>query len=334
MTGKKFLIAGLGSIGRRHLHNLELLGETNISLFRTHKSTITEKDLKGYPVFSDLGDALACKPDSVIVSNPTSLHMNVAVPAAEAGCALLIEKPLTHKLDELTAFEMVLDRKKLLVMTAYQFRFNPGLKKIKDILKKGALGEPLSFHCRWGEFLPDWHPWEDYRASYAAKKELGGGVVLTLSHPLDYLVWFFGNVTDLFAHTGKNSRLELDCEDSADVVMNFQSGLAGTLHLDYYCQPKQHEINIICSEGTIFWDYETSNVITRNAKGEESVFVVPPDYERNNMYREEMKNFIDCMDGEAMPACTYEDGKKALKLAIGILHSGKYNQRVVFESTK
>ena len=334
MTRKKFLIAGLGSIGRRHLHNLELLGETDISLFRTHKSTIEDSNLKDYHVFSVLEEALASKPDSVIISNPTSFHMNVAVPAAEAGCALLIEKPLSHELDELMAFEKVLDRKKTIVMTAYQFRFNPGLKKIKEILQNGTLGKPLSFQCKWGEFLPGWHPWEDYRKSYAANRNLGGGVVLTLSHPLDYLLWFFGNVKDLFAFTEKNSSLELDCEDTADVVFNFQSGVAGTLHLDYFCQPKQHEINIICSEGTIFWSYETSNVVASHANGEESVFTAPLDYERNNMYQEEMKHFIDCMDGKAKPPCTYEDGKRALKLAIGILHSGKYNQRVVFEGTK
>ena len=334
MSKKKFLITGLGSIGRRHLHNLELLGETDISLFRSHKGTIEDENLRNYPEFSDLGEALASKPDAVIISNPTSLHMNIATPAAEAGCALLIEKPIANNLDELTSFEKVFDRENPLVLTGYQFRFNPGLIKIKELLQKKHLGKPLSFQCKWGEYLPGWHPWEDYRKSFAAKKALGGGVVLTLSHPLDYLLWFFGNVKELFAFTGNSSDLEIDCEDTANVVLNFQSGVTGTLHLDYYCQPKQHELNIICSNGTIFWDYETSQVETRNASGEETVFTAPVDYERNKMYQAEMQHFIDCMNGTAKPVCTYEDGKRALALAIGILQSGKYNQRVIFNGTK
>jgi predicted dehydrogenase len=332
MASKKFLIAGLGSIGRRHLKNLESLGERDISLYRTNKSTIPGDEIKDYPVYTELKAALDSHPDAVIISNPTFLHMQVATPAAEAGCALLIEKPLAHQLDDLMAFEGVFNRKKNLVLTAYQFRFNPGLIQMKELLDNNSVGRPISFQGTWGEYLPGWHPWEDYRSSYAANSEMGGGVVLTLSHPLDYLIWLFGSVKDLFANTGKKSSLELQCEDHADVILNFQTGIAGVLHLDYYRQPKRHDLSVRCSDGVISWDYTTSNVVVEINDGEKITHAAPEGFERNDMFMAEMRHFINCMDGKATSVCDYEDGKKVLRLATGILQSGRYRERVIFDS--
>ncbi|MBI2330734.1 MAG: Gfo/Idh/MocA family oxidoreductase [Chloroflexi bacterium] len=88
----KYLIAGLGSVGRRHMRNLVALGEMDIVLYRTHKATLPDDELAGYPVETDLAEALKRhKPDAVIISNPTSLHLDVAIPAAEAGCAILLD---------------------------------------------------------------------------------------------------------------------------------------------------------------------------------------------------------------------------------------------------
>lgn len=331
MATKKFLIAGLGSIGRRHLKNLESLGEKNITLFRTHKSTISAGGLADYPVFTDLSAALADPPDAVIVSNPTALHMQVALPAAEAGCALLIEKPLAHQMDALMPFEKVVNQRNSIVLTAYQFRFNSGLQQIREMIAQETLGRPLSFQCTWGEYLPAWHPWEDYRHSYAANRDMGGGAVLTLSHPLDYLMWIFGNVAELFASTGNESDLELQCEDYADVILKFQSGVVGTLHLDYYRQPKRHDLEITCANGVICWDYKTSSVIVPDGNEKKRVFSPPTSFNRNQMFVDEMRHFIDCLEGKATPICDYEDGKKALKLGWGILQSGHYHKRVVFE---
>ena len=326
----KFLIAGLGSIGRRHLRNLAALSQDDILLYRTHHATLDDAELAAYPVETDLDAALAQKPDAVIIANPTALHMGVAVPAAQQGCALFIEKPLAYRSEDLADLEAALQAGTSRVLSAYQFRFNPGLAKIKQLLDGGAIGRPLSFQSYWGEYLPDWHPWEDYRQSYAARKELGGGVVLTLCHPMDYLRWLFGDVREVFAFTGHLSDLEVDVEDTAEVVLRFENDITGTLHLDYWRRDKRHDVEVVGTSGTLYWDYADSAVRLRTPQGEQR-FPAPEGFERNQMFLDEMAHFIELAAGQTPSRCTFEDGKKALELAWGILQSGHYHQRVIYD---
>jgi len=171
----KVLIAGLGSIGRRHLRNLLALGVDDILFYRTHKSTLPDEELESFPVEENLETALNKQPDAVIVSNPTALHLDIAIPAVQKGCHLFLEKPIAaeydQRVEELVSLAGLMDVKTLV---GFQFRFHPVLFQIKEILDSGELGRPLSFNVHWGEYLPDWHPWEDYRLSYAARKDLGG----------------------------------------------------------------------------------------------------------------------------------------------------------------
>jgi len=200
----RFLIAGLGSIGRRHLRNLQALGESDIVLYRTGRSTLPEEDLTGFAQESDLQRALSVhQPDAVIVANPTALHLDVAIPAAEAGCAILLEKPISHSLDRLDLLENAAARSGSRILMGFQFRFHPSLVRAKELIAAGNIGRVISAHVHFGEYLPAWHPWEDYRLSYAARPDLGGGVVLTQSHALDYLRWLIGDVADVWALTGR-----------------------------------------------------------------------------------------------------------------------------------
>ena len=190
----KFLIAGLGSIGRRHLRNLQALGETDIVLYRTRRATMPEDELSGLPVETDLHRALDGRPDAVIVANPTALHLEVALQAAEAGCHIFLEKPVSSSLDGLDRLADAAVNSGSRILVGFQFRFHPTLQKAAQLIKDGAIGDVLTIHARWGEYLPNWHPWEDYRSSYAARSDLGGGVTLTLTHPLDYIRWLAGDV--------------------------------------------------------------------------------------------------------------------------------------------
>ncbi len=327
----KFLIAGLGSIGRRHLNNLLALGQKDIVLYRTNKSTLGDDGLQGFPAECEIQKALRHKPDAVIISNPTALHMDIAIPAATDGCALFIEKPLASSPDDLMQLEDILKEKGNIVFSAYQFRFNPGLRKIDQLLHDRIFGEPISFDCYWGEYLPDWHPWEDYRKSYSATAALGGGVVRTLCHPFDYLGWLFGEPEGLFAVTGKASSLELDVEDFADVIINYKNGVTGRIHLDYYRRPVRHDLEITCSDGVLFWDHATSNVKAQKQDESEEIYPAPADYERNQMFLDEIRHFINLVEGKEQKICDFSDGKKALQLATSVLRSGYYQQRVIFD---
>jgi predicted dehydrogenase len=205
----KFLIAGYGSIGRRHMRNLLALGERDIVLYRSHRSTLPDEELAGFQVETDLQKALEASPQAVIIANPTAIHLDVAIPAAERGCHILLEKPVSHNLERLPELKAALKRGGGRVLVGFQFRFHPCIVKAAALLKDGAIGKPLSAHAHYGDYMPGWHPWEDYRKSYSARDELGGGVALTLCHPLDYLRWLMGEVSSVWAFTGKISDMEI-----------------------------------------------------------------------------------------------------------------------------
>jgi predicted dehydrogenase len=325
----KWMIAGLGSIGRRHLRHLLALGERDILLYRTRRSTLPDADLEGLPVETDLQAALAFHPDAVIVANPTALHLDVAIPAAEAGCYLLLEKPVSHDLTRVEELRRALERHGRTALVGFQFRFHPGLQKTAALLQEGAIGGPLSVHAHWGEYLAGWHPWEDYRRGYSARADLGGGVVLTLSHPLDYLLWLFGGVRSLWAFTGRLGDLELEVEDTAEVGLQFASGMLGSVHLDYNQRPPAHWLEVVGCQGSLRWD-NTSGAVSWVTAGQEQpeVFAPPPGFERNQLFLSEMRHFVQVVRGETSPLCSLDDGIQALRIALAVHQSMREEQKV------
>lgn len=318
----RFLIAGLGSIGRRHLRNLQAAGEQDILLYRTGRSTLPGDELEGLPVYSDLNAALAQNPQAVIISNPTALHLDVAIPAAQAGCHLLIEKPVSHSLDRLDLLQTAAAQSGARILVGYHFRQHPGLQLVRQHLKAGIIGRPLSVHAHWGEYLPGWHPWEDYRQAYSARRDLGGGVILTLSHPLDYLRWLCGEIYECFAFIGHLGDLELDVEDTAEISLRFENGTLGSLHLDYNQRPSAHTLEIVGSEGTLKWDSTSGGVaLFQETRGVWQNFPAPAGFERNDLFESEIRHFLAVARGETEPVCTLEDGIRDLEWALLALHS-------------
>jgi predicted dehydrogenase len=313
----KFLIAGLGSIGRRHLRNLLVLGERDILLFRTHQSTLPDEELAGFPVETDLQAALDRRPAAVIVANPTAHHLDVAIPAARSGCHLLLEKPISHSLERVGELESAVRQGGGQVLVGFQFRFHPGLLQAAHLLAAGAIGRPLSARGVYAEYLPGMHPWEDYRRSYSARQDLGGGVILTLCHPLDALRWLLGEVQSVWAFTGQLNELELGVEDTAEIGLRFESGVLGSARLDYNRQPPAHHLEIVGTGGTLFWDNATGVLqVYRVERGEWELIHPPAGFERNDLFLAEMRHFLEVVRGEAAPQCTLEDGRKALELAL------------------
>jgi predicted dehydrogenase len=318
----KFLIAGLGSIGRRHMRNLLALGQRDIILFRTQQSTLPDDDLTNFPTETNLEKALSQKPDAVIVSNPTSLHLEVAIPAALAGCHLLLEKPISHSMDRVDELCKSVEIGGGKVLVGYQYRFHLGLQKVKDLLIDGVIGHSLSVRAHWGEYLPGWHPWEDYRQGYSGRTDLGGGVVLTLSHPLDYLRWLLGEVHEVWAFSGNLGELGVDVEDSAEIGVKFANGVIGSIHLDYLQQPPNHYLELIGTDGTIRWDYANGGVsLYRSQEKAWRNLPIQDGYERNDMFLAEMSHFYDLVRGQVKPMCSLNDGIHAMKLALAAKRS-------------
>src|SRR5262249_48594041 len=159
-----------------------------------------------------------------IVSNPSACHLPVALAAARAGAHVLIEKPLSHDLAGLDDLEEAVEARGLAAVVGFQFRFNPGLRQLRTWVRAGHIGTVVSAQAHWGEYLPEMHPWEDYRTGYAARTDLGGGVLLTLCHPFDYLRWIVGDIDDVRAQESRTETLGLSVETSVDVTLGFTSG--------------------------------------------------------------------------------------------------------------
>lgn len=325
----KILIAGLGSIGRRHFRNLIALGETDIVIYRTQKATLPDDELAGYSVEVNLIEALEKhRPQAVIISNPTALHLDVAIPAAQAGCAILLEKPISHNLSRVDELRRAVAESGSKVLVGFQFRYHPTLNKAKELIVAGALGKVLTVHAHWGEYLPNWHPWEDYRESYAARADLGGGVIVTLTHPLDYLRYLLGEVAALWSFNGHISPLEMDVEDVAEIGLRFKSGAIGGLHLNYVQRPPVHRLEIVGTAGTLRWDNADGlltlfqspdafgGIYPQPQPTAEHRFMPPDDFERNQLFVAQIRHFLDVAKGESDPICSLEDGIRALELAL------------------
>jgi len=321
----KILIAGYGSIGRRHFRNLLNTGIDDILFYSSQKSTIEKEEISGYIIETDLEKALAHKPDAVIVSNPTSLHLEVAIPAAKADCHLLIEKPLSHNMERLDEFRKIIDETGKKVLMGFQFRYHPGLRQIKELLTEKKIGEPLSVRAHWGEYLPDWHPWENYRDGYSARADLGGGVILTICHPLDYLRWLLGEINSVQAFLGYDGELGLiEVEDTAEINLKFENGVIGNVHLNYNQRPPVHDLEIIGSEGTIYWnglDGLLKVYLAETGKWKE--YFLDENFERNDLFLAELNHFIDIIRTEKAPNCSLDDGIMIQK----IIHASKQSDR-------
>lgn len=325
----KFLIAGFGSIGRRHFRNLNALGERNIIFYRTGNSQLPDEELSGHIVEQDLDKALTHKPDAVIVANPTALHLDVAIPAAKAGCHLFLEKPISHTLERVDELQAVVKTSGSQVLVGFQFRFHPGLQKAVEVLATGQLGRPLSARAHWGEYLPGWHPREDYRQGYSARADLGGGVLLTLCHPFDYLRWLLGDVNAVWASASRTGQLEIDVEDQAEVGLEFPDGTLASVHLDYLQRPASHWLEIVCSGGLLHWDAESGLLrVVDVDKGTEHEIRTPAGFERNDLFLEQMRHFIEVVKGKAKPSCTLEDGRHALEISVAAQRSAAEGRKI------
>ena len=335
----KFLIAGLGSIGRRHFRNLLALGEKDIVLLRTRKATLPDDELTGYPVETDIHEALKKhQPDAVIVANPTALHLDIAIPTAEAGCHILLEKPISDSLNRIEELKKAARKSGIKILVGFQFRYHPTLNKARELIQSNALGKVLTVHAYWGEYLPQWHPWEDYRQSYAARDDLGGGVIRTLTHPLDYLRYLIGEVESLWSFNGHISALELDVEDVAEIGLKFANGAIGGVHLNYFQRPPVHRLEIVGTNGTLRWD-NTDGILHLQQMpmpfGSFSedppapviqTFSPPVGFDRNQLFVAQTRHFIETIQGKKEPVCTLEDGIMALRLALAAKASSTSNQ--------
>lgn len=285
----------------------------------------------GIAGFSHLDQVLDLVPEAVVICTPPVFHTDIAVASVMRGCHLFIEKPLAHTLDKLDGLEQEVTRRGLVTLVGCNFKFHPNFIKMKEILLDGTIGKILSARCQFGQYLPDWHPWEDYRQGYSARSDLGGGILLD-SHEFDYLSWFLGDIKRLVCFAGKISALEIDTEDTAEVLLEFASGTIAGMHLDYTQRAYQRNYEFFGEKGTLKWDFNEKKVsLFCSSNKEWQFFPEPADYDLNNMYIEEMKHFLQCLKGESTSITDFARGKRILKAILAAKESAKRNLVISLE---
>ena len=192
----KILICGSGSIATRHYKNLISLGYEDIIFYKSTKFFRSAK-LKKKLIFYDLKNALNEKPDVAFICNITSKHVTTAIECAKRNCHLFIEKPISNNLKNIQDLKKIIKKNNLFLFVAYMIRFHPLIKKIKALIENKKKAKIFYATSIWGEYLPGWHPNENYKKSYAANKKFGGGVRLTLSHDLDLMCYLFGKIESM-----------------------------------------------------------------------------------------------------------------------------------------
>jgi len=334
----RVLVVGLGGIGQRHVRNLRALlgGRLELSALRAlgRSEVITDgleiepgADLEsryGIRTVRTLAEGLSLRPEAVLVCTPSAFHLETARAAVEAGSAVFIEKPLSHSWDGVPELIDAVERRGVPAAVGFQLRFHPLLRRVRELLEHGAIGPVLAARFQVGEYLPGFHRYEDYRSLYAARRELGGGVVLSQIHELDYAGWFFGPPRRLFALGGHLSSLEIDVEDVASILMECESGgrrFPVHVHLDYVQRPAARTCEIVGDDGRIGVDLRALTLQRWDGAGRLVESHVEEGFERNRLFLDEIRHFLGCIDGRGSPAVSVREGARSLRTALAVLES-------------
>ena len=327
----KALVVGYGSIGKRHIKNLSSMPNMKI-IVNTKRDGDKFLENKNCTIHTSLDLCIDEKPDFAIISNVTRLHIETAVKLANAGIHFLMEKPLSHNENGITKLLNLVKRKKLITLIGCHLRFEPCIIKIKEMIGKKKIGKVLAVQAENSSYLPDWHPYENYKESYAAKKELGGGIVLTSIHELDYLYWLFGKITDVFSITGKFSDLELSCDDMSSILLKFKAGIVGEVHLDFFQRSIVRQCKIIGTKGIISCDINLNRIKLYNPITKKwSIKLDLRKHDKNEAYKRELDHFIKCVQNNKKSINDVVEGANVLKIALSAIKSSKIKKLVLIK---
>jgi predicted dehydrogenase len=336
---KRCLFVGLGGIGQRHLRNLrELRGEgVAVDAFRVRREqTVVNDTLQvvageeleqkyGVSVFDELDAALAQRPDVVFVTNPSSLHVEITRRALEASAHVFVEKPLSHSLEGVAELVKQSNSRGLVGYVAYQLRFHPGFVRTSEALAQGLIGRPLFAEAVVGEYLPGFHPYEDYRRMYASRRDLGGGVTLSQIHEIDFLIALLGRPERVFSLGGKLSSLEVDVDDVSSSLLEFRGAegrvLPVRLHQDFLQRPGERRCVLVGELGKLEWSLSGRSLRRWNAQGELCESHDYSEFPRNQLFMSELAHFFECVERGATPNVTLGSGAESLAVALAILES-------------
>lgn len=305
----RIAIIGCGSIGRRHATNLHEMGGNELLLvdpaFSRAQALAQELNAKAFCAFED---AYPEAPELAMICSPTRLHLEAAWQAIEIGCDVFVEKPLSDSMTGVSELVDAAERRGCVLFAGYNFRFDPIVVQAREWAKEGKAGHITSARFHFGSYLPCRHAEEDYRKGYGARRDLGGGVILDAVHEFDLAIWFFGMPRAIYAHGGSYSNLEIDVEDTAEIVMSYEGSVV-SIHLDYLQMPAQRRLEFIGTKGSIRADLFERTV--------EYFDGVAQAWQRSECesnldasYKSEMRHVMECVERRTRPMV---DGRTAMQ---------------------
>ncbi len=334
----KILFVGLGSAGQRHLRNLLGIFKNDITIaaYRSHKSErvfmpdmqIAEGEVLSekysFKEYENYDEALEMQPDIVFITNPNSMHLSYALKAAQKGCDLFIEKPICTEIERADELVNKIRKNNIICQVGFQYRYHPCVLLMKEYLDSKKLGRVVSVYAEIGECLTMMHKYEDYREMTESRSELGGGVVLSQIHELDFLQWLFGIPDKVYSVGGKLGDFEINVEDTATTLFRYcKDGVEFdvTLHQDFFQYPPVRKCRVIGTEGRLeintlencflYEDYETGNSVEERFDG----------FARNEMFIAELKDFLDCVKTRREPECNAVSALASTRVALAVKKS-------------
>ena len=326
----RFAIIGFGSAGARALEVLRELRPEAEFLVVSRKSAPGE----GFWSTSSLDDVVAFAPDALILAGPATTRSDVLRQLGTLGVPVFIEKPLSHTPGDAVAVIELLGPAVKRSQVGYNLRFSQSLIAYRDLIRGGRLGRVVRFTSETAQYLPDWRPGKDYRDTVSARADMGGGVLLELSHELDYLRWIFGEWDWVSAWTGRTSSLEIDVEDAALVTIGIEGDevvtpVVGQLSLDFVRRDKVRTVTAVCESGTLRWD-GIARTVELYESSESQWKTVVTDSGLQSTYRAQWDSFLSVVEKGGVPLVAASDGVAVLRAVEAIRHSHEQNGARVF----
>lgn len=312
----KILFVGVGSIAKRHIRNLARVSDKRkipiqIDIIRSgHGSDLPDDICRLISEQYSLHDEVPFDYDIAFITNPTSLHYEALKTYSSHTRHIFIEKPIFDNADyDISALNLCEDS---IYYVACPLRYSAVLQYVKNNVD---CTKAIAVRSICSSYLPDWRPGTDYRSTYSAHKDLGGGVSIDLIHEWDYLTWLFGTPSKVDAVIGKYSDLKIDSDDSALYVAS-NDHMTYELHLDYYGRNTERLLQIFMPDQTIEADLTNSKVIFRCQGVEDKIIDLKE--ERDVFQIRELEHFLDIVDGKCENDSDIEHAVKVLYLTQGV----------------
>ena len=263
-----------------------------------------------------------------MIANPAPFHVPTARQLCRLGTHLLVEKPLSDDLQGVTDLIEACEARSLVLMVGYNFRYSASLQIMHETLQQGRIGAPRIIKAEVGQYLPDWRPAADYRSSVTARKALGGGALLELSHEIDLVCWLMCPPLSVRALTAQVSDLDIDVKDTVEIILRFPQNRVGYIHLDMVRRSPRRRCEIVGSSGTLVWNGLNEETRLYPPGSDDPVVLSSPVEDRNIMYLNELQHFLQCVAGEDVPRATGRDGQRVLEIVRAVRLSSESGKEV------